>query len=75
VFWPADDTSRVGSATVTAITGTLGMVLGEMCPIVRPSRGYVVSNPFGMSILDVGLVAAVHRQALLQCLGQVLELH
>ena len=75
VFWPADDTSRVGSATVTAITGTLGMVLGEMCPIVRPSTGYVVSNPFGMSILDVGLIAAVHRQALLQCLGQVLELH
>ncbi|MFZ2119136.1 MAG: ornithine cyclodeaminase [Pseudonocardiaceae bacterium] len=39
VVWPADDTSRVaGSATVTAITGTLGMVLGEMCPIYGRRR-------------------------------------
>lgn len=44
-------------------------------PHLRPSTGYVVSNPFGMSILDVGLIAAVHRQGLLQRLGQVLELH
>jgi len=76
VSWPADDASTgADSATVAAITGTLGMVLEGMCPIVRPSTGYVVSNPFGMSILDVGVIAAVHRQDLLQRLGQVLELH
>jgi ornithine cyclodeaminase len=60
--------------TAPSITGTLGMVLERRCPAVRPSTGYVVSNPFGMSILDVGLIAAVHRQACLLGLGQVLEL-
>jgi ornithine cyclodeaminase/alanine dehydrogenase-like protein (mu-crystallin family) len=42
--------------------------------VTTSSAGYVVSNPFGMSILDVGLIAAVHRQAHLLRLGQVLEL-
>lgn len=66
---------NASSPDAVAITGTLGMVLGGKCPVIRPSTGYVVSNPFGMSILDVGLVAAVHRQARLLRLGQVLELH
>lgn len=60
--------------SVTSITGTLGMVLAGHCPAVRPSTGFVVSNPFGMSILDVGLIAAVYRQAGARQLGQVLKL-
>lgn len=76
VAWPAGDMSAGAvSPGATAITGTLGMVLEGMCPAVRPSTGHVVSNPFGMSILDVGLIAAVHRQARLLRLGQELELH
>jgi ornithine cyclodeaminase/alanine dehydrogenase-like protein (mu-crystallin family) len=76
VCWPAGNESPgPGSPKVASITGTLGMVLEGMCPAVRPFTGYVVSNPFGMSILDVGLIAAVHQQARLLGLGQVLELH
>lgn len=51
------------------------MVLEGRCPAVRPCTGYVVSNPFGMSILDVGLIAAVYQHARLLGLGQILELH
>jgi N-[(2S)-2-amino-2-carboxyethyl]-L-glutamate dehydrogenase len=76
VSWPAaDPCPGTGLSEAVAITGTLGMVLEGRCPVVRPSTRFVVSNPFGMSILDVGLIAAVHRQAELQRLGQVLELH
>jgi ornithine cyclodeaminase/alanine dehydrogenase-like protein (mu-crystallin family) len=76
VSWPAGDVSPAASSPKAAtITGTLGMVLEGRCPTVRPTTGYVVSNPFGMSILDVGLIAAVHRQARLLRLGQVLELY
>lgn len=76
VSWQGGDVSpRTDSPRTTTITGTLGMVLADRCPAVRPSTGYVVSNPFGMSILDVGLIAAVHRQTHLLGLGQVLELH
>lgn len=57
-----------------AVTGTLSAALHGTCPVVRPSSGYVVSNPFGMSILDVGLAAAVERRARQLGLGQVLEL-
>ncbi|GAA5071766.1 hypothetical protein [Nocardia iowensis] len=57
------------------VTGTLGEVLAGSCPVVRPSTsGYVVSNPFGMSILDVGLIAAVECRARQLGLGQLLEL-
>jgi ornithine cyclodeaminase len=58
----------------THITGTLGAVLEGTCPVVRPLGGYVVSNPFGMSILDVGLTAAVERRARELGLGHVLKL-
>jgi ornithine cyclodeaminase/alanine dehydrogenase-like protein (mu-crystallin family) len=40
----------------TEIAGTLGDVLTGRCQAVRPTGGVVVSNPFGMSILDVGLL-------------------
>jgi ornithine cyclodeaminase len=76
VCWPAGNASpSPGSPKAASITGTLGMVLEGVCPAVRPCTGYVVSNPFGMSVLDVGLIAAVHQQARLLGLGQVLQLH
>lgn len=52
------------------IDGTLGQVLLGERPVVRPRDGYVLSNPFGMSILDVGLLDAVHRSAVRLGLGQ-----
>ncbi len=42
-----------------AITGTLGEVLLGRRQAIRPSEGVIVSNPFGMSILDIGLLARV----------------
>jgi ornithine cyclodeaminase/alanine dehydrogenase-like protein (mu-crystallin family) len=76
VCWPAGNASpNPGSPKAASITGTLGMVLEGTCPAVRPCTGYVVSNPYGMSILDVGLIAAVYQHARLLGLGQILELH
>jgi ornithine cyclodeaminase/alanine dehydrogenase-like protein (mu-crystallin family) len=58
------------SATGRPIDATLGhILLGERRP-VRPSTGYVLSNPFGMSILDVGLIDAVYQAAARLGLGQ-----
>ncbi|OON81008.1 hypothetical protein [Streptomyces tsukubensis] len=57
-----------------AVEGTLGQVLLGEVPAIRPSDGYVVSNPFGMSILDVGLIDAVHRTAIQLGVGQRLDL-
>jgi len=53
-----------------SIDGTLGQVLLGERPAIRPSTGYVLSNPFGMSILDIGLIDEVHRAALAADLGQ-----
>ena len=76
VTWPAGATCpEDDSSNTLSITGTLGMVLEGECRAVRPSTGFVVSNPFGMSILDVGLIAAVDEQARLLRVGQVLELY
>ncbi len=57
-----------------AINGTLGEVLLGRVPAVRPTDGYVLSNPFGMSILDVGLIDAVHRTAVDLGVGDTLDL-
>jgi N-[(2S)-2-amino-2-carboxyethyl]-L-glutamate dehydrogenase len=57
-----------------ALTGTLGDVLLGRAEPVRPSDGVVVSNPFGMAILDVGLVDAVHSVAVDHGLGTRLDL-
>ena len=57
-----------------AVTGTLGQVLAGTAPSIRPGDGYVVSNPFGMSILDVALIDAVYQAALGQETGQRLRL-
>lgn len=63
---------RTGSGR--AVTGTLGQVLAGTAPAIRPGDGYVVSNPFGMSILDVALVNAVYEAASGQETGQRLRL-
>jgi N-[(2S)-2-amino-2-carboxyethyl]-L-glutamate dehydrogenase len=55
--------SRETSACCREISGTLGGVLTERCEAVRPRDGVVVSNPFGMSILDIGLLERVARVA------------
>jgi ornithine cyclodeaminase len=57
-----------------AIAGTLGQVVLGTVEAIRPSSGYVVSNPFGMSILDIGLIDAVYRVAVEQGIGQRLRL-
>lgn len=46
-----------------AITGTLGEVLVGRREAIRPRDGVVVSNPFGMSILDIGLLRHVAQEA------------
>jgi len=62
------------AAGARALSGTLGAVLlGQQAPI-RPSDGVVVSNPFGMSILDVAMVAEVRRVAAENGLGQRIDL-
>lgn len=45
------------------IAGTLGEVLVGTRPAVRLHDGIVVSNPFGMSILDIALLEQVARTA------------
>jgi N-[(2S)-2-amino-2-carboxyethyl]-L-glutamate dehydrogenase len=57
-----------------ALDGTLGQVLTGAVPAVRPSTGHVVSNPFGMSVLDVALLAEVRRVAAREGLGRRLPL-
>jgi ornithine cyclodeaminase len=55
--------------TGRGITGTLGDVLTGRREAVRPADGVVVSNPFGMSILDVGLLQQVAAAADAEGLG------
>ncbi|MFI2345756.1 ornithine cyclodeaminase [Streptomyces sp. NPDC019443] len=57
------------------LNGTLGQVLTGMRPAIRPSWGRVISNPFGMSVLDVALLSAVHQIAIGRGIGQVLTLY
>ncbi|SDH48744.1 ornithine cyclodeaminase [Lentzea fradiae] len=45
------------------VEGSLADVLDGRVPAVRPVRGNVVSNPFGMAVLDVALLAAVVANA------------
>ncbi|MEU6669545.1 hypothetical protein [Streptomyces sp. NPDC046727] len=56
------------------INGTLGQVLAGVVPAVRPGPGHVVSNPFGMAVLDVALLGAVHEVALRHKSGRRLRL-
>lgn len=56
------------------ILGTLASVLSGEVPAVRPTTGNVISNPFGMAVLDVGLAAAVHDVARDLGLGHAVDL-
>ncbi|MEU4796611.1 ornithine cyclodeaminase [Streptomyces sp. NPDC023327] len=57
------------------LDGTLGQVLVGERPPVRPSTSHVISNPFGMAVLDVGLLGAVHDAAVGLGLGRSLTLY
>jgi ornithine cyclodeaminase len=54
---------RSGSAQSPRITGSLGEVLDGAVQGVRPGAGHVISNPFGLAILDVALLGAVEEAA------------
>ncbi|MFJ9107689.1 hypothetical protein [Streptomyces sp. NPDC102283] len=59
---------------VTTVRGSLGDVLAGAVPAERPGDGIVVSNPFGMAVLDVGLLARVHAHATAEGIGTRLDL-
>ncbi|WP_063784291.1 hypothetical protein [Streptomyces sp. SBT349] len=65
---------RVVVAADGGITGSLGEVLTGEVPASRPTCGVVVSNPFGMSILDVGMVDAIGRTAEADGIGTRIDL-
>ncbi|MFI5776159.1 hypothetical protein [Nocardia sp. NPDC051570] len=74
VSWPAaPGAPAIGLGR--PVNGTLGQVLLGEIPAVRPTDGYVISNPFGMSILDVGMVDALHRKAIELGIGDRLGLY
>lgn len=56
------------------IVGTLGEVAAGRLEAPRPSTGLVVSNPFGMAILDIALMDAVDRVAVEAGLEKHLDL-
>ncbi|MGW0393048.1 ornithine cyclodeaminase family protein [Streptomyces sp. NPDC003042] len=64
-----------GPAQGRGIDGTLGQVLAGEVPAVRPSTGHVISNPFGMAVLDVALLHAVHEAAVDRKAGRTLRLY
>ncbi len=64
---------KVGKAG-RIIDATLGQVLVEPTRAIRPTSGFVVSNPFGMAILDVGLIDAVARAAARLAVGHAVAL-
>lgn len=64
---------KVGKAGRT-IDATLGQVLVEPARAIQPTSGFVVSNPFGMSILDVGLIDAVAQAAAYLAVGHTVAL-
>jgi ornithine cyclodeaminase len=57
------------------IDGSLGQVLLGERDAIRPTIGYVLSNPFGMSILDVGLIDEVYQSARRQGLGRQISVY
>ncbi len=68
-------THSLRNAAVRAVNGTLGQVLTGQVPAVRPRTGHVISNPFGMAILDVALLNAVHEVATHRKTGRRLRLY
>ncbi len=63
----------MAEAKVQETAGTLGEVLVGTRKAVRPHDGVVVSNPFGMSILDIALLEQVARAAEEAKLGSLLR--
>lgn len=59
----SDGVVAPGPGDGSCIAGTLGDVLSGRLGVVRPDQGLVVSNPFGMAILDVALLGEVDRVA------------
>jgi N-[(2S)-2-amino-2-carboxyethyl]-L-glutamate dehydrogenase len=74
-IWP-QNTDNVGNRPTKgeARLTSEEVLLGER-DAIRPTTGYVLSNPFGMSILDVGLIDAVYQSARHQGLGQQLSVY
>jgi ornithine cyclodeaminase/alanine dehydrogenase-like protein (mu-crystallin family) len=58
-----------------AITSTIGDLLSTRQAPPRPESGYVIVNPFGLGVLDVALLSAVHKQALDLGIGQRLGVY
>jgi ornithine cyclodeaminase/alanine dehydrogenase-like protein (mu-crystallin family) len=54
---------RPGSQARPRVTGSLGQVIEGEVAAVRPGAGHVISNPFGLAILDVAVLAAVAEAA------------
>ena len=50
---------RSASPATPRVTGSLGQVIEGEVAAVRPGGGHVISNPFGLAILDVAVLAAV----------------
>jgi ornithine cyclodeaminase len=67
-------TTGPGSRAQPYIRGTLASVLCGNTPAERPGSGHVISNPFGMAVLDVALAAAVHDAALGLGMGYTVDL-
>jgi len=57
-----------------ALTGIYGEVLDGRREAIRPGRGVVVSNPFGMSILDIAMCHAIAQRAEEAGLGTCVDL-
>jgi ornithine cyclodeaminase/alanine dehydrogenase-like protein (mu-crystallin family) len=64
----------LGDRAAPSITGTLGEVLCGALEAVRPTDGRVVSNPFGMSILDLALLQRVTQVAQANSAGFLIDL-
>ncbi|KRV48642.1 hypothetical protein AQ490_24205 [Wenjunlia vitaminophila] len=52
-----------GPGAPRPLDGTLGQVLVGERPAIRPTVGHVISNPIGMTALDLGLLDELHRAA------------
>lgn len=64
----------VVAAADGGVSGSLGQVLTGEVAAARPRDGVVVSNPFGMAILDVGMIDAIRRTAEAEGIGTRFDL-
>lgn len=61
-------------ADKAGLRGTLGQVLIGAIPAMRPDGRRIISNPFGMAILDLALLRVVQQVAVEQDLGIPIDL-